>query len=94
MSNQSNAKLYGYYSHNHAVMQGCIIRVYMNARGREVLVTGTGSTRDPESSGYNYPQTIPVGKITNKWQLISIYRVAEKINPQYLLDPEEEQEAA
>lgn len=42
----------------------------------------------------NYPQTIPVGKITNKWQLISIYRVAEKINPQYLLDPEEEQEAA
>jgi hypothetical protein len=91
MSRNSNSPIYGYYSHNHSVMQGCIISFYINARGREVLVTGTGPTKDPESSGYNYPQTIPVGRITNKWQLISIYRVVEKIDPQYLIDPEEEQ---
>jgi len=59
----------------------------------EVLVTETGSTKNPEDSGYNYPQTIPVGRITDKWELISTYRVAEKVDPQYLLDPEE-QEAA
>lgn len=94
MSRNSNSPVYGYYSHNHAVMQGCIIRVYMNARGREVLVTGTGPTRDPELSGYNYPQTIPVGRITNKWQLLYTNKVSGGIDPQYLLDPEEEQEAA
>lgn len=93
MSNQPKTPVYGYYSHNHATMTGCMIDVYRNARGREVLVTETGSTKNPEDSGYNYPQTIPVGRITDKWQLISTYRVAEKVDPQYLLDPEE-QEAA
>ena len=92
MSRQSNAKLYGYYSHNHATIPGCVVYLYRNSRGREILVTKTGHTKYPEDSGYRYPQTITVGRITDKWQLISSYMVADKIDPQYLMDPEEEKE--
>jgi hypothetical protein len=94
MTKKKTAPVYGYYSHNHAAIPGCKVSIYRNTRGREILVTETGSTKDPESSGYNYPQTISVGRITDRWQLISSSRISDKINPQYLLDPEEEQEAA
>lgn len=93
MSQNKTTLVYGYYSHNHATIPGCVVYVYQDLHGREILVTGTGSTKNPEDSGYNYPQTISVGRITYKWQLISSYRVAEKVYPPYLLDPEE-QEAA
>ena len=90
MSQNKTAPVYGYYSHNHAAMPGCVVCIYQNSRGREVLVTGTGSTKNPEDSGYNYPQTISVGRITGKWQLMYKNRVTGGIDPQYLIDPEQE----
>ena len=88
MSNTKTAPIYGYYSHNHASMPGCEIRIFRHPQGREVLVTGFGSTENPEDSGYDYPQTLEVGKITAKWKLLHLYRV-KGVDPQYLLDPEE-----
>lgn len=85
---------YGYYSHNHAMKEGCETKVYTDDSGRQVLVTETGSTKIPEDSGYNYPQTILVGRITRKWKLIDTYILTECPDPKYLLDPEEEQWAA
>jgi hypothetical protein len=89
-----NPPLYGYYSHNHAMKVGCEITLYRNNSGREVLVTGTGSTKDPEDSDYRYPQTISVGRINSSWQLLDKYKVTGPIDNGYLLDPEEEQWAA
>ena len=89
MSKTKSAPLYGYYSHNHASIPGCEISIYRNPQGREVLVTGFGSTENPKDSGYHYPQTLEVGKITAKWQLLHLHRVKGVLDPQYLLDPEE-----
>lgn len=89
MATTKTAPLYGYYSHNHASIPGCEISIYMHPQGREVFVTGFGSTQNPEESGYNYLQTIEVGEITAKWQLLHLYRVKGVVDTQYLLDPEE-----
>jgi|GEM_PF-1024454 len=94
MSKTKTTPLYGYYSHNHAIIPGCEISVYRNPQGREVLVTGFGSTQNPKDSGYNYLQTIEVGKITAKWQLISRHKIPVEFNSQYLVDPEDDLEAA
>jgi hypothetical protein len=94
MTKKKTAPVYGYYSHNHASIPGCEIRVYLNSQGREVLVTGFGSTQNPKDSGYYYLQTIEVGKITNQWELIDCYIFTKEIDPPYLLDPEDDLEAA
>ena len=86
--------IYAYYSHNHAVEPGCPISVYRTPSGREVVVTKTGPTPDPKDSGYTYPQTILVGRMNKKWQLLRTYKIKGPADPEYLLDPEEELDAA
>ena len=81
--------IYAYYSHNHSENPGCPISVYRTPSGREVIITGTGSTPDPEDSDYNYPQTILVGRMNKKWQLLRKYKIKDPADPEYLLDPEE-----
>jgi hypothetical protein len=86
--------IYAYYSHNHAVEPGCPISVYRTPSGREVVVTKTGPTPDPKDSGYTYPQTIRVGRMNKKWQLLRTYKIKGPADPEYLLDPEEELDVA
>lgn len=86
--------LYGYFSHHHAKEPGCTVSVYRTPSGREVMITERGHTKIAEESGYGYPQTFTVGKITTKWHLIDEYTVPGSIDPEHLEDPEEEYLAA
>lgn len=88
MSKSQKTSVYGYYSHNHACIPGCIVRIYRKPNGQEILITGTGTTVDPEDSGYIYPQTLSIGIIKKTWQLLDTFQVNGPIDPEYLLDPE------
>jgi len=89
-----NHPLYGYYSSFHEGTPGCNVSIYRTPSGREERITGTGYTEKPEYSNYNHIHTRVVGIITKGWKLIREFKTPEPRDPEYLLDPEEEQWAA
>lgn len=79
---------WGYYSSHHATIPGCRIDIYRTPVGREEHITGTGSTPDPEKSGYHHLNTITVGEMSG-WEWIE-YRITEQpFTTPYLEDPED-----
>lgn len=94
MASKKQPRQYAYFSHFHKDEPGCLVYIYRTPYGKEVEVTGFGSTKDPEESDYRFLGTQLVGEITTEWQLIDEYRIPDSIDPQHLLDPEEEYLAA
>jgi hypothetical protein len=89
MASKKQPRQYGYFSHFHEDEPGCLVRIYRTPYGNERKVTGFGSTRDPEESGYLFLQAQLVGEITPEWELIDQYSIPSYPKAsEYLEDPE------